>query len=744
MSDRAITYLKKLPTPDTAFVIDFFCGCGGMSWGFANTRQSHLRFEILAGLDIDEKALATYRANISAPTVHQDIRQVAEDPALLRKLVPNFDPERCRPLIFLGCPPCQGFSAHRKKDDRDDPRNSLLLAFAKVCTFYMPDVVVAENVPEILTGRFRSYYIEAEQELTQAGYALTSAVVDLSLYGVPQRRRRAVVLGTRNSALSLPPPAFDRESVLTVRQAIAHLAPVAAGGVDPDDPCHRAPDHTPEVLARIAKTPSDGGDRRALALEDQLDCHTSLDGGETPGFTDVYGRLRWDAPSVTITAKCSTPSCGRFLHPEQNRNITVREAAILQGFPQTFVFTGPLTHQYRQIGEAVPPLFARFLAWRILNHLRPAESRTPALLRWDAVRPQQHEDPVEPGPGIRVVDSFCGAGGLSLGFQAAGFMPAFAFDTNLDCVATYNANIAPTAHQADVRDPDLGEIIGAAVANAPFVMLGGPPCQGFSQQRRGEREDARNNLVPSYVGLIERLRRRPLAVVFENVTYVDSLRGTRLLEDYIHRLEDMEYVVFRHDLHSADYGVPQLRRRVFIVALQPPFAAVYGGPQALTERRWPTIGEILADLPEPDMRQPTLLTAITSNHTVSGEGDLNKQRIAYVGMGQGRRAIPPGLQLDCHTSYTGHLDVYGRLDWFGQARTITGGFDSFTRGEFAHPFRHRSITPREAARIQGFPDWFAFAGNRASVRQQIGNAVPSAVAYSIACAIRAATMRTGD
>ncbi len=111
-------------------------------------------------------------------------------------------------------------------------------------------------------------------------------------------------------------------------------------------------------------------------------------------------------------------------------------------------------------------------------------------------------------------------------------------------------------------------------------------------------------------------------------------------------------------------------------------------------------------------------------------------------MGSGRLAIPPELQLACHTKYDGHLDVYGRLDWFSQARTITGGFDSFTRGEYCHPFYHRSITAREAARIQGFPDWFVFEGNRAAVRRQIGNAVPPPLAHGIAKGIEHALKKS--
>jgi DNA (cytosine-5)-methyltransferase 1 len=171
-----------------------------------------------------------------------------------------------------------------------------------------------------------------------------------------------------------------------------------------------------------------------------------------------------------------------------------------------------------------------------------------------------------------------------------------------------------------------------------------------------------------------------------------------------------------------------LRRRIIVVAIAEKFAAEYSNPVPLTPDRWPTIGEYLSDLPDPGL-------FTMSNHQASREGLRNKRRIMFVGMGKGRLSIPENLQLSCHRRYGGHLDVYGRLDWFSQARTITGGFDSFTRGEFAHPFHHRSITPREAARIQGFPDWFEFLGNRADVRRQIGNAVPPPLAFAVGKAV---------
>lgn len=726
---QAEAYKKKLPEPSPVYVVDFFSGCGGMSWGFANTRQSHMSFKVLGGIDIEEPALATYAHNVGVPGVLRDIRDIAARPALLQELIPGFDPATCRPLVFIGCAPCQGFSAHRKKDVRDDPRNNLMAEFARICAHYRPDVIVMENVPEIITGKYSSYWHEASSILTKSKYHLSAEVLDLSMYGVPQRRKRAVVMGALDRPIGLPKPVFSADKALTTRHALAHLEPVEAGQGAAYDPYHKGPDHTERILERIRKTPADGGDRRSLAAEDQLDCHTNMDNGKTPGFTDVYGRLRWDTPSVTITAKSSTPSCGRFLHPEQHRNITVREAAILQGFPQSYEFKGAMVSQYRQIGEAVPPLFAQFVAWKVLDHLRPRPNVTINF------RPDGKDEQAGKGSErkLRVIDGFSGSGGLSLGFEAAGFDNALAFDTNEDAIATFQRNISHQAIVASVEDSELVPRAFDTVAGSDFVVVGGPPCQGFSQQRRGSNTDPRNNLVLRYADFVDNLREQPVAVVLENVTYMDSPRGKKILAEYVARQRQNGYRTFRHDLNSADFQVPQLRRRIIVVSIREEFADRYQGPVSLSPNRWDTVGEALASLPDFG-RAEALFQHY--NHEPSNEGELNKRRIAFVDMGRGRLSVPDFLQLDCHRGYDGHLDVFGRLDWFTPARTITGGFDSFTRGEYGHPFLHRSITPREAARIQGFPDWFQFLGNRASVRKQIGNAVPPPMSYAIAKAIQ--------
>jgi DNA (cytosine-5)-methyltransferase 1 len=727
VDEPLVAYEKQIPEPREVFrVLDFFAGCGGMSYGFASTRLSHHAFEVLGGVDIDGVALETYRANIKAPTLQADVRDLADAPEALSEFFPGLEVGSER-NIFIGCAPCQGFSALRKGDDRDDARNDLLLAFARIVAHYRPVVVVMENVPELLSGRFSRYYRRSKELLAAEGYVFEEAILDLSLYGVPQRRRRAVVFASLRAKAPLPKAVFSTESALTVRDAISHLRPLGAGEVDPYDPIHRAPAHTARLLEMFALIPPDGGDRRDLPDEWRLDSHRRMDKSETPGFTDVYGRLRWDTPSVTITAKSRSPSSGRFLHPEQHRNISVREAALLQGFPPSYEFRGPQTRQYRQIGEAVPPTFSRHLAFSLLGFLSDT---------CRDIRPLGDLPPlgVSESPGLHVIDAFCGAGGLSLGLAHAGLNIAFAFDKDADAVATYRTNLGEHVSCGSIEDQEVRSRAVESIEEHPYLLVGGPPCQGFSHQRRGTPDDPRNHLVLRFAEFAGDLPHLPIGVILENVTDLELPRGRPILAAYRRKMEGLGYIEHRHVLNSADYGVPQLRRRIIIVFLLPEVAAHYGGPTALTPDRWPTVGEFLNDLDEPG--RPTLLGKKPPNHVPSAESETNRRRIAHVSMGSGRLEIPDDLQLPCHAGdYRGHRDVYGRLDWFSQARTITGGFDSYTRGEFGHPYRHRSITHREGARLQGFPDSFEFVGNKSAVRRQIGNAVPPLLGRAIGQAV---------
>ena len=203
------------------------------------------------------------------------------------------------------------------------------------------------------------------------------------------------------------------------------------------------------------------------------------------------------------------------------------------------------------------------------------------------------------------------------------------------------------------------------------------------------------------------------------------------------------YRIYPHFYNSAEYGLPQTRQRFIAVGRRRDVEAGFTIPEP-TVRRWKTVGEVLSGLPEPPedySEHPKF-----PNHQRARVTEINIRRFSYVPQGGGWQSIPEHLRLECHKNVDptsgGWPDVYGRLEWNGQCPTITGGFDSFTRGRYGHPLHDRPLTPREAARIQGFPDSFVFVGTRGDVRSQIGNAVPpplaAAVGREIARSLRAA------
>ncbi len=344
----------------TIQVIDLFSGCGGMSHGFLSADTHEIKYRVLGGLDVDRHAAATYRKMIGRPCLEMDVCDLARADTLAAALETwEYDPEL--PLILIGCAPCQGFSSHRKKDKRKDERNHLLSAFAKVVSLIEPDLVVMENVPEMLYQDHWHHFEAFKEALAADGFELRARVENLATFGVPQERYRALVLASRQSSrVKMPMPHVRPSNFKTVRDAIGGLPPLAAGERDPNDAMHITSKHRAETLNILRHIPKDGGSRRSLPAGIGPACHTRVD-----GFRDVYGRLWWDRPAVAITARCRTPSCGRFVHPFQDRGLSVREAALLQGFPPQFMFEGPFDDKFKQIGNAVSPQFSRALASHI-------------------------------------------------------------------------------------------------------------------------------------------------------------------------------------------------------------------------------------------------------------------------------------------------------------------------------------------------------------------------------------------
>lgn len=331
--------------------IDLFAGCGGATWGLRKAG-----FDVIAAIENDPQAALCYRKN--HPTVNvleRDIRKITDAEFL------SHVGER-RIALVAGCPPCQGFSRIRTRNSGPsivDSRNSLYLEFVRVVRLFKPMAIMLENVPRFaIGGRFERLC----SELRKIGYGLTSEILDVANYGVPQRRQRLLLMGILGAKPHLALPSHNKT---TVRQAFERLN---ANCLD-SDPLHSIPHRMSEtVRRRITSIPKDGGGRSALSNADILPCHRRMQGA----FNDVYGRMRWDDVAPTITAGVYTPSKGRFLHPEEDRCVSLREAAILQSFPISYKFPVELGKMKLAslIGNALPPEFIRRHADCLLRQIR--------------------------------------------------------------------------------------------------------------------------------------------------------------------------------------------------------------------------------------------------------------------------------------------------------------------------------------------------------------------------------------
>lgn len=336
---------------------------------------------------------------------------------------------------------------------------------------------------------------------------------------------------------------------------------------------------------------------------------------------------------------------------------------------------------------------------------------------------------------ITAIESFCGAGGMALGLQQAGFDVRLSFDVVPAHIKTHTHNLGPDAVVLDAieaRGADLLDRAGVARGELD-LFSGGPPCQGFSKQRRGAAalDDPRNRLVLEFARLTNEML--PRAFLFENVAIFGQKRGVELIREMGETLS--AYRIHCFQVCSSDFGLAQTRSRFIMIGLRDDVGA--SRPVLLHSNSRATVREIIGDLPPPP--DDYSVHPDFPNHQKCKITKLNEERFSHVPQGGGWQDIPWDLRLPCHqvtdVKKGGWPDVYGRLRWDGLCPTITVGFDSFTRGRYGHPEQHRAITPREAARLQGFPDSFGFLGNRMDVRTQIGNAVPPPLARAAGQAI---------
>lgn len=354
--------------------IDFFCGGGGMTYGL---RQAGI--EVLAGIDIDGKCKETYEFNNSpAKFIEKDITALKpedlengietgnkEKPTIIKVEKDDDD------LIFVGCSPCQFWSIINTDKTKSENSKNLLKDFQKFIDYFNPGYVVIENVPGIFSSPV-SPLNDFMKFLIEKGYfSIDKKVIKVCDYGVPQTRRRFVLIASRIKEVSLPKP-MNSDS-LTVEKFIGDktvFPEISAGNFDDSDFCHTSAGLSVKNLKRLEKTKLNGGTREDWKDDEelQLEVYKKNENVEGFRFTDVYGRMKWSKPAPTITTRFYSLSNGRFGHPEQHRAISLREGATLQTFPINYVFkTKTITDTSKIIGNAVPPELAKRIGEMIIN-----------------------------------------------------------------------------------------------------------------------------------------------------------------------------------------------------------------------------------------------------------------------------------------------------------------------------------------------------------------------------------------
>ncbi|MBS1579115.1 MAG: DNA cytosine methyltransferase [Bacteroidetes bacterium] len=345
----------------TLKAVDFFCSGGGMSYG-----MQQVGIEILAGIDFDKTCEETYTSNIKgAKFIHADVFDLKET-ELEKKLSLKKNDKN---LVLIGCSPCQFWSIINTDKNKSKKSKDLLKEFRRFVEHFVPGYVVVENVPGVLRRKTESGLEDFISWLKANKYKVHFDVHEVSNYGVPQHRRRFTLIANKVTKEELE-PVKAKGKKLTVRDVLGvqnGFPKVKAGHKDETSFMHTVAGLKEINLKRLALTKKDGGTRLAYADNEELapDCHKN----DKDNFKDTYGRMWWDRPSPTITTKFFSISNGRFVHPEENRAISLREGAVLQSFPKNYIFkTTSIANTARMIGNAVPPKYAQAIGKAIIQN----------------------------------------------------------------------------------------------------------------------------------------------------------------------------------------------------------------------------------------------------------------------------------------------------------------------------------------------------------------------------------------
>lgn len=712
--------IKNYEKPREYTVVSLFSGGGGLSLGFAEAG-----FRIILNSDSEAESQNTLKLNWpDIPFLYQDIRTITEQQ--LHQIIGFKNPD-----IIIGGPPCQGFSNMGDKSG-SDPRNYLIEAYTRIVSWLKPSCVLIENVAGIHSlhgGKFYNYICNS---LADLGYNVYSTILDAVNYGVPEKRRRLFIFATRlDNGFSFPEP--SRESIgrliarTTVREAIMNL--VGREGLVPN---HLTLKHSEKVIARYSLIPEGGKLPPPEKLPEEI---------RRINFGNTYERLKRDAPSSTMV-----PGNNAFpIHPVLNRSLTPREAARIQSFPDEHVFTGTRARQCQLVGNAVPPLLAANIAKSILKHLEGSSAANQidkiVRFRFKPVDVQNRSIKNQrPHNRLTAIDLFSGAGGFTQGLKQAGFDMLLAVD-----IDEYAARIHTKTHpevpfiHGDLTDHEIKSRVRQTVGLRKVdVLVGGPPCQGFSifghrrfinSKKFDPSQDTRNNLVDVFWEYVAVLK--PDWVIMENVPGFVSLSDGYYFNRAKETAKNLGYRFETNILNAADYGIPQIRRRFILIATKTDYLIPWPKPKYFEnpkgwQKLYRAVGEVLTDLDSKSAYDTY------PNHNPPHHNPVIVERFSYIE--EGKKLDPdvlpdrlkPGLKTGKEVKNYSH--IFRRLDRTKPSTTMVPGHNAFP----VHPWLNRTLTIREVARIQTFPDDYVFEGPIINQGLQVGNAFPCLLAQTLA------------
>lgn len=698
-------------------IISLFTGAGGLDIGFIEAGYT----EILAS-DIMPQAKESYNANYPNTTfLLKDICQVTTEE--IKQLTKDLNVD-----VIIGGPPCQGFSNMGNKNSAD-PRNMLFENYVRLVNALQPRCFLFENVKGLYTMFEGRFFKKVVSSFLSIGYNVHFSLIDSSKYGVPQKRERVIIVGSRiDRPFKFPTHNNDGygkiHSYVNVGDAINDLMDKGE-----EIPNHIPLAHSEKVIQRYRLIPEGGKLPNPEELPEEI---------RRRGFGTTYVRLHRQKLSPTIVPGNNALP----VHPVLDRSLTPREAARIQTFPDDYIFKGDRRSQCIQVGNAVPPLLAAKLAHALKLYINNVDYNGIEPDRSYYVKDMEsYNEEFKEKSGKRATlkfgDLFCGVGGFTQGLEQAGLQCVLGVDFNEWAVDAYRKNFRHECMQLDLSIEENQTLVAQKLRDANVdLVVGGPPCQGFSifgkrrfvnTKQHDLTKDKRNDLVFAYAKIV--VESDTKWFIMENVPGLLSAHNGEYVNAIVSYFQENGYRTEFRVINAADYGAPQLRKRFILIGTKTdlvipfPKAKYFEVPESY-QKPYRTVGEVITDLAD----NATL--GQFKNHNAPKHNAVVTERFSYIKEGDKMdvEALPEHLRLGTKTGkpVANFSHVFKRLDRNKPSSTIVPGHNALP----VHPFLNRTLTIREAARIQTFPDYFEFSGPIINQCLQVGNAFPCIVAQT--------------